>query len=287
MTWTNYHTHSHFCDGVGEPQAYVEQALKENLKALGFSSHAPLPFEDDWTLTFDTLPTYCDTIKELKKQHAPELPIYLSLEIDYIPDEASPTAAKFQTVGLDYTIGAVHFAGLDHQGKPWSIDHTPEIFAEGLALVYNNQVQPAVELYYHLVREMIEHHCPDIVAHLDLIKKNNTQGKYFGEEEAWYQVAVIQTLDVLAESSAILEVNTGGLARGRTDSFYPSPWILELCYERNIPLTLNADAHQPNLLTAEFSNAATLLQTIGYQALYIFDQDHWRPCPFSKNGLID
>ncbi|MEM7034902.1 MAG: PHP domain-containing protein, partial [Chloroflexota bacterium] len=171
MTWTNYHTHCYLCDGQGELEAYVAEARQQGLYALGFSSHAPLPFENDWTLSAEGLQTYVAKINQLKMECAETLPIYLSLEIDYIPGETSPTIPRFQSIGLDYTLGAVHFAGKDDQGEYWSIDHTAEVFVAGLKAIYDNNIQAAVGTYYQIVRDMIKNHCPDVVAHLDLIKK--------------------------------------------------------------------------------------------------------------------
>ena len=36
---TNYHTHTRFSDGKGEPEEFVLQALKLGFDALGFSEH--------------------------------------------------------------------------------------------------------------------------------------------------------------------------------------------------------------------------------------------------------
>ena len=287
MTWTNYHTHSSLCDGEGEPAAYLEQAVKQGLRYFGFSSHAPLPFENDWTLPADKLHDYRQTMISLKQQYADRMPLFWGLEIDYIPGETSPTARVFADLDLDYTLGAIHFAGRDGAGEHWSIDHTPEEFAFGLETGFQNDIRQAVALYYALVREMIQEACPDVVAHLDLIKKNNTNECYFSEKEPWYQQAVCQTLETLAASPAILEVNTGGVARKRTDAFYPSTWILEHCYQMGIPVTLSSDAHRPDQISAEFTAAARVLREVGYEYLHIFDESGWHPCPFSVSGLAD
>lgn len=285
MAWTNYHTHSYLCDGEEAPVTYVKQAIEQGLAYFGFSSHAPLPFENDWTLPANGLNNYCDIIDGLKKAYADQLSLFIGLEIDYIPGETSPTAPHFQALNLDYTLGAVHFAGRDGDGEHWSIDHTPDLFAYGLETGFDNDIQKAVELYYALVREMIENACPDVVAHLDLIKKNNPKAKYFSEDSPWYRAAVCQTLEALAASPAILEVNTGGVTRKRTDAFYPSTWILEHCYRMGIPVTLSSDAHHPTHITADFNQAASILREVGYQQLHIFDGRGWNPYPFSETGL--
>ncbi len=58
MIWTNYHTHCNYCDGKGPASDYLEQATQRGLAALGFSSHAPVPFDNDFAVRQDQLPQY-------------------------------------------------------------------------------------------------------------------------------------------------------------------------------------------------------------------------------------
>ena len=48
--WANFHTHSNYCDGKGLLDEYVAQAISLGMLSLGFSSHAPLPFESSWCM---------------------------------------------------------------------------------------------------------------------------------------------------------------------------------------------------------------------------------------------
>jgi len=285
MSWTNYHTHCYLCDGVGEPQHYVDQALKRGAKGLGFSSHAPVPFPNSWTMQAENLALYCQLIDELRQTRPQGLPVFLGLEIDYIPAVMSPQDVTFRSIGLDYIIGAVHFVGANKAGVPWTVDGDPQSFARGLKEIYQGDIRTVVELYYTLVREMVETACPDVIAHLDLIKKNNPKEMYFSETESWYKTAVFDTLETIAASGAILEVNTGGIVRKRTDTLYPSSWILEQSLALAIPITLSSDAHQPDHVTAGFEDAAGVLREVGFETLHILGTDGWQPCLFSPAGL--
>ena len=96
MNWKNFHTHCRFCDGVGEPQEFVDEAVRQGIKALGFSCHAPLPFPAPGVMKIEDLAAYCDTIRSLKQSNADKLQVFLSLEIDYIPDISGPKKAQYQ-----------------------------------------------------------------------------------------------------------------------------------------------------------------------------------------------
>jgi histidinol-phosphatase (PHP family) len=91
MILANYHTHCHFCDGQGELESYVVEAINKNMCAIGFSSHAPVPFKSDWHMQSDDLDKYLSEIDSLKKRYK-EIKIYSGLEVDYIPGQINPNA---------------------------------------------------------------------------------------------------------------------------------------------------------------------------------------------------
>jgi len=283
--WTNFHTHSNFCDSVGDPEDFIKAALKQNVKVLGFSSHAPLPFATDWTMEPAHLPEYYARINHLKAEYRDKLSIYLGLEIDYIPGLTGPRAPQFVASGLDYCIGSVHYVGRNAPQGSYLIDGSAEEFARGIKQVYGGNAQQAVERYYELVREMAVKEPPDIIGHLDLIKINNLHERYFSEAESWYRAAVEATIRTIAQGRAIVEINTGGIARKKISTFYPSPWIIELCMAHRITITLSADAHKPEQLTGEFSRAAQMLHDIGYKEMAVLTPQGWRQYPFSAQGV--
>jgi len=65
--WLNFHTHSNFCDGKSTHEEIVEKAKSLSLKWLGFSSHAPLPFNCPWSMKPEDLNEYLNKIVTLKK----------------------------------------------------------------------------------------------------------------------------------------------------------------------------------------------------------------------------
>src|SRR5688572_6616337 len=100
--WANYHTHSNYCDGKGELAEYVTAAREKNIISLGFSSHAPVPFDCKWCMPKARLDGYLEEIEGLKKSNR-DIEIYKGLEIDFIPGVVSPN--DFDQL-LDFTIGS-------------------------------------------------------------------------------------------------------------------------------------------------------------------------------------
>ncbi len=285
MSWVNFHTHSAFDDGNVVLEEYVKEALKQDVAILGFSSHNPLPFSVDWVLKKEDYDKYCKTVRDLSEKYKDKIRILLGLEMDFLSNLDSFYREGIDLSALDFLIGSIHFVNFFGDDKGWAIDESQEEFEKGLDEIYSGNIKKVVEDYYKLIRSMLKLENPDIVAHLDLIKMNNKDGKYFSEEEKWYRAAVLDTLKAVAKSSSILEVNTGGIARGKTDSLYPSNWILEEAYNMRIPITLSSDAHRPEQITAKFKEAAVLLNSIGYKEVYILHKKTWAPHPISVAGI--
>jgi len=276
MVSTNYHSHCYLDDGEGRLEDYAEQALSDRLAALGFACHAPLPFPCDWVLSEESFTVYATEVAALKERYAPRLQIYFGLEVDYLRGLYGPADPTVKSRHLDYTIGSVHFLDDASNGEHVEIDGSAEKYAHCLASAFGGDIRGMVREYFQLVREMVADSRPDIIGHFDVIKKNNPGGIYFSETEQWYCEEVRRTLEAVAASGSIIEVNTGGLARGRTDSVYPSPWILAECGKRGIPTNINSDAHNPKQLTYYFEEARSLLRESGYRERMILLDGSWQ-----------
>ena len=279
--WSNFHTHSHYCDGKGAMTDYLDAAQKTGMNNIGFSSHAPIPLPCKWCMKAEELPTYLQEIESSKGAFS-EMEIYKGLEIDFIPGLVSP--ADFSSL-LDYTIGSVHFVE-SFEGKHWEIDNTLEVFKEGLSHIFNNNVRAAITRYFELTREMLLNSPPDILGHFDKIKMHNQQETFYEESETWYQEEVEKTLNVIRDSGVIVETNTRGIYKKKSSTTYPSPWILKRLSEKNIPITLSSDAHHPDDLTREFQPTAVMLRNIGFKNLTVLKNGIWKEVPFNEHGLV-
>jgi len=144
---TNYHTHSRYCDGEGEIREYIDAALAAGLDSYGVSCHAPLPVRtrDPWMMHLDDLPAYCAEVRALREEYRGRLPIFLALELDYVPGLQGFCREQIFPHRFDYFVGSVHFVGTDGQGMPWEIDDSAERFAAGLAGGWKGDGGGAVE----------------------------------------------------------------------------------------------------------------------------------------------
>lgn len=279
--WSNYHTHSNYCDGSESLEACIEQAKALKMISLGFSSHAPLPFARGWSMDKHRLTDYCHAINLLAAKSG-ELEIYKGLEVDFIPGRISANDFQHQ---LDYTIGSIHFVDQFKDGTPWEIDGTNQHFEDGFNEIFNRNSKDAIHRYYELTKEMIRNSAPNIIGHLDKIKIQNKYQTYFDENESWYQQEVQEVIKVIKEAGSIVEINTRGLYQKKLSAPYPSPWIIELLYKSGIPIMINSDAHHPADLCNSFSEAAHIVFSIGYKKLRILLEGKWQDVAFDQHGI--
>jgi histidinol-phosphatase (PHP family) len=272
---TNYHTHTRFSDGKGEPEEFVQQALNLRFDALGFSEHSPLPFDNTFALKTSDIDEYVSTIHKLQKAFASEIKIFLGMEFDFIPDLSENFMEFKKKYGLNYTIGSVHLV-VSPGGELWFIDGpVSEIYDDGLSYLFGGDIRYAVTAYYRQINQMIETQNPDIIGHLDKIKMHN-RDRYFKEDETWYKALLAETLDLIAQKGTIVEVNTRGIYKKRSSTTYPGIEILKQLKTLGIPVIISSDAHNSQELNGAFDEAQKLLSEAGIKGTLFFNGKEWQ-----------
>ena len=292
---SNLHTHTRFSDGSSRPEKYILEAFRQGFRVLGFSDHSPVPFRNNFAIRNSpkALQKYCDEILRLRDKYSgtPPLPkergsggeagldILLGLEVDCIPGLSSPIDHYRTNYPFDYFIGSVHLVKNGHSGDLWFIDGPyAAIYDRGLQKFFHGDIRAGVTAYYSQIREMVIREKPDIIGHLDKIKMHN-RGRYFSESDPWYVDQVNETLDVIKNAGSVIEVNTRGMYKKRSDSLFPGPEILRKILGLDIPVALTSDAHRPDELSLGFEEASSLLKNVGFKGLTVFGPGSCRTEP--------
>lgn len=272
----NLHTHSNFCDGSADPEDYIKVAIENGFETLGFSSHAPVPFENKFAIeSKESLSNYCSTILELKKKYADIIGIALGLELDYIPGKTYNFKEIKRVYNLDYTIGGIHLVK-GHKDL-WFIDGPfSERYENGIHNIFDGDAKRAVGNYFNQLNEMIISQNPDIVAHFDKIKMHNRK-RFFTEDESWYKNHILESISLFKEYDTIVEVNTRGKYRKRSESFFPGEWVIKLLAKNNIRITVSSDAHKPHELSLLLDEAKSLCKKCGLKEIYAYSGDGFVP----------
>ncbi len=268
ITRQNLHTHTNYVDGVDTPRQMFEYALSLGLKSLGFSEHAHTYFDDSCCMTKAKTLEYFNEINALKEEYKGKLDIYLGLEIDL------HDIHKYD--GLDYTIGSLHCLPVD--GQLYAIDNKPHITQFIREKAYNNDgVAMAVD-YLNILSNNIKLSDADIVGHIDLPTKFNSNNDIFDESSIEYKNAVVKAIDSILnfKQNIVFEVNTGAISRGYRTTPYPSKFILKQLLDRGARLCLSSDCHNGKNLTCAFSETEAMLKSIGFKQLWELNKNSWQ-----------
>ena len=274
MTYFSYHTHTNYCDGKAKAEVFIKRAIELQMKAVGFSSHAPFPIKVSWNMSEDKLMNYVNEVRELAIKYQNEIDVYLSLELDYIPDVTQSFDKMKELYGLDYTIGSVHLIKSPVNNEYLFLDGPDTNYSHGLECFYQGDIKKMVKDYFWQINEMILGQKPDVIGHIDKIKMNN-KGRYFSETEKWYQNLLNETIAVIKETDCIVEINTRGLYTKKSPAFYPDQNFVKNCKKSKIPMTISTDAHHPDELLLYFNEAAEMLKESGYDSIRIYDKGRW------------
>ncbi len=267
----NYHTHSNFCDGIGTPEDYVLAAIDKGFTHLGFSGHAPLPFRASFAIQAEQLDNYVSTIRELQQRYAGKINIYLGLEADYITGLLEDLQGLKKQCGLDYIIGSVHLVPSPDKSGIWFTDGgKAEVYDEGLRDFFGNDIRAAVKAFYAQTNAMITTQKPDVVGHFDKVKMHN-KGRYFTEQDSWYNDLVMETLTLMKETGTVCEINARGIYKQRCSDYFPGVYLWKKLAEMNIPVMVNTDAHKPEELDFLLDDALATLKESGVKETWYFE----------------
>ena len=252
-TLSGAHVHTQFCDGRNTAEEMVLSALAHGFVSLGFSSHAAQPFDERYAPSHEE--PYRQEIARLREKYRARIPIYLGIERDYysIADPAR----------YDYFIGSVHY--LSDGDKRVPVDGKPEELREYVDACCGGSGLLAARRYYERLSEYARALPPAIIGHFDLIRKNNPKLMLFDENNTAYRALALDALSSMRGLGALLEVKTGGMARGYLPSPYPALFLLKAWQEWGERVILNADCHRAPLIAYAFDEAEEYIRAAGFK----------------------
>lgn len=249
----DYHIHTEASpDGKGSMEEYVRKAKEKGLGEIGFSEHIIFHnIKGAPCMRIESMPTYLQQLLSLKEKA--ELPLKLGVEMDFIPGDAEKIREFIRKYPFDYVIGAVHFIG------GWSVDHPAQIHEYSKRDIFH-----VYEEYFSIVKTLCGHRLFDVLAHPDLIK-------IFGfKPKGDFSHMLIEVAEAMAKSNVCAEINTSGL-RKPCNEIYPSEQFLKILCSYNVPIVFGSDAHQPEDVGRNFTEAVKLAKKAGYTRTSLFN----------------
>ncbi|MDR1725842.1 MAG: histidinol-phosphatase [Bacteroidales bacterium] len=270
----NFHSHSNFCDGKNSLEEMVKKAIALGLTHYGFSSHAPVPFENKFAIPQNKVQDYLMECSRLKNIYADKIHLYSAMEFDYIPNIMENIDRQAQKYNLDYFIGSVHMVkekGINN--NIWFIDgSSQETYDKELESVFHCDVHKGVKTFFAQTNEMIVKTKPDILGHFDKIKMHNKE-RFFSENDKWYENLVYETLECVKKNNkTVIEINTRGLYKKRYYDYFPSQKWFKVMKDMEIPVTISTDCHKTEEIDLLFEETLNLLKTTGFKEVWYYEQ---------------
>ncbi len=197
----------------------------------------------------ESLAHYIEFVKNARKHYAN---VAFGLEVDWMG--RGDAARVIEGFEWDFVIGSVHFV------NGWAVDNTE------LAGIWQKLGDEEVyAAYFALLRDLVDSHLFDILGHLDVLKMVRPY------DFARYRATLTELANAISAAGITVEINTAYSYRhGLHDEFAPSPPILALLAQRDVPFTISSDAHIPEHVGFHLDKALNLLRTLGVKSVRQF-----------------
>lgn len=257
----NFHTHTQYCDGRASVREMAEAAREAGFRHLGFTPHSPVCCTSGCNMSRENVIPYMDECRRLSELY-PDMRIYTGMEIDFIGRDFGPHIDYFRKLGLDYSIGSVHFVPT-REGVPVDCDGSYERFAVRLKDAFRGDLRYVVERYFEQVLTMLELGGFEILGHFDKIGSNASQADPEIERQPWYVALIGDVISHAESSGVVVEVNTKAFEKqGR---FFPSELWWPRLRKSRLTLVVDSDAHYTDKITAGRAEAFRRLSEAGFE----------------------
>lgn len=245
------HSHTPLCNHAdGWPTEYAAIAEQRGLRGLIVTCHNPMPngISASVRMREDEFEKYVELVAMTRQEWEGRVDVRLGLEADFLEGQEAYLERQLESADFHFVLGSVHPQIPEFRLRYWSTD--------------------AIELqrtYFDLLAKSAESGLFDSLAHPDLIKNMTPQH--------WQPKAILgdicRALDRIAATGVAMELNTSGINKA-IEEMNPFPSMLVEMRQRNIPVTIGADAHTPSRVADGYELALALLAECGYEKVSYF-----------------
>ncbi len=252
------HAHTTFVDGKSTAEEMVLAAVQAGFVSLGFSEHGPQTVDPAYGLRDGDVDAYRTTVSSLREKYADRIAIHLGIERDLY--------SHARRADYEYVVGACHYFLYGDSFCP--VDGSFEDLR-----AYRDQIRAGngagmAASYFEMAGRYASEYRPDIFAHFDLVKKQNKDGRLYDPDDPAVIESAFEALARIRASGALLEVNTGGMARGYMDRPYPDMRYLRRWRELGGRVIAGSDCHFAPQIAFGFDAVPDYLAAAGFQTAW-------------------
>ena len=245
------HMHTPLCKhAVGEPEEYAAVAQQRGLQGIVVTCHNPT--DNGWSpqvrMSVAEFDHYVAMIERARQTWAGRVDVRLGIESDYVPGMEQWLEKFHNMAEFNHVLGSVHPQLEQYQER-----------------YFDGNYETFQRTYFEHLALAAESGLFDTLAHPDLVKNTAPND--------WDLDRVLDTihssLDRIAAAGTAMELNTSGLNKNIAE-MNPSAAILQEMQQRNIPVVIGADAHNPQRVSANFIDALDTLDTVDYTHVSLF-----------------
>ncbi len=184
----------------------------------------------------ETFEAYSIEAEQLKRQHCTEIELLIGFETEVVSDAYFEKMSTLRNHhAFDYIVGSVHHV------SEICIDAYPQWLEKAIQI--NGGLEPFAVNYYCAVGNMVDTLKPEVVGHLDLIKKfADIHGPL---DTPKIRAQVERTLSIIKKHGSLLDLNVYPLRAGKPEP-YPASWIVDMAKQEDIEFCFGDDSHSPS-----------------------------------------
>lgn len=255
------HVHSSFsADSLTPLKDMIQQAESLGMEGICITEHLDpdYPETPDHTVFTLDLPSYKETLLELRELYQNKLDVRFGIELGMQPHLSSYFNQLVSEEGFDFVIASSHVV------KNFD-PYYPEYFEQ-------YEEATAYRYYFESILENLANlDFANVYGHLDYIVRYGPNKNRFYTYEA-YQDIMDEILQTLIKKQVGIELNTGGFHYGLGE---PNPSISVLKRYRELGgeiITIGSDAHKSEDLTRYFDKAEDILKDCGFRYYTVFKE---------------
>lgn len=258
-----------FCNHAkGTLREMIEAALDQKMPMFGMTEHSPR-YEDrhlfdeekaqGWNadVLIDVFESYSSEARKLQEEYGGRIELLRGFETEFVDESYIEKMRDLKVTGqFDYVVGSVHHV------KGICIDTFSEWFKKALRKCGGLE-NLAIE-YYRSIQTMVQEIKPEVVGHIDLIRK---LGDDFGSlDTPRIRAQMNDTLAAVKIAGSILDLNVYPLRKGKPHP-YPAPWIVEMARDMGIGFCFGDDSHSPDTVGVGIESGRNYLLSMGVASI--------------------